>query len=320
MTRAPAAMKRLLLSVALAILLSAQTTGAVCLPWTGECVKRDCSPCAIMPHTVEHGRFPCKEWGRDDPNGDCCALRGTGGCPAGYQLSTTTGAQCWEGDDVVTTCCEPVGGCTEEKKRDDSKLATMSVCREWNYPEKGWNVDEDCCALRGSGACADGYDFAEGGECFDFFGCKAYSSVCTKSADPAKDTMSKSWKKHEPYQECEPDFGPLIGGIIGGIVFIALVSTAICYCCKCGCFTYRRIPTTVVHGQGGGLQLMPMGTYAPGLQGVPQGVPMGNRPIYNADGTIYNAQAAPPPAYPAPPPYGAPPAYPAAPSYAPPKT
>ena len=188
-----------------------------------DCVRRHCSACSVPP-----SKGVCMEYGFPRPGNqvdeDCCAAPGMGGCAEGY-VATTAGGACFNWGEGVTTCCEPVGGCTSDNTRDDSALLEKEIenpCLEWNYPEEDqWQSDSDCCAFKEHAACATGFDLSHGSKCFEFFGCVAYETKCTPSKDVDKVTRSEGAPEGG---ECEPDFGPLIGIIVGIVI---------CICC-CG--------------------------------------------------------------------------------------
>ena len=105
----------------------------------------------------------------------CCAMPGTGSCAEGYIY--TPGASChWIG--AVTSCCTQIAGdvdedidgcenygnsydsdCTSEYCEESAVKPSSRVCLENGH------VDSDCCAMPGTGSCAEGYAYTAGSEC-----------------------------------------------------------------------------------------------------------------------------------------------------------
>ena len=128
-----------------------------------------------------------------------------------------------------------------------------AACREFGYPESGWQLDIDCCAPYYQSACADGYDHDVTDEvCFKSGDCMAYSTICTLSDALEKVTMSSDVENYEC--ELEVDLTEVIIAI--AIIVPLLVGCCVsgCYCTKTCCFLYRR------REQFGGI------TVAPGVQ------------------------------------------------------
>ena len=170
----------------------------------------------------------------------------------------------------------------------DTTTHVPAACREFGYPNHGWQVDEDCCAGNDQSACADGFDHkVTEHKCFQHGNCVAYSTICTPSDDPETVTMSNTAKNYK----CEEE-------IDNAIVFIAVLVPLLVMCCvwrcyltKTGCFQYRRTEQSSGIAVVQGVQMGYMPTvYAQPMHGWPHyaGTPQhGGQPQYG--------QPAPPP-------------------------
>lgn len=115
-----------------------------------------------------------------------------------------------------------------------------AACREFGYPNHGWQVDEDCCAPYNQSACADGFDHkVTEHKCFEQGNCVAYSTICSPSDDPEKVTMSNDATNYK----CDLNPGNAIVLIAVYAVLVPLLGMCglwRCYLTKTGCFQYRR--------------------------------------------------------------------------------
>lgn len=112
-----------------------------------------------------------------------------------------------------------------------------AACREFGYPEAGWQLDADCCAPSRQSACANGYDHEVTDRvCYKSGDCVAYSTRCIR-----RNSETVTMFDAENY-ECEPDVTGLVITIIFAIVVPLLVTGGIlgCYFTKTCCFHYRR--------------------------------------------------------------------------------
>lgn len=179
---------------------------------------------------------------------------------------------------LLCACALPGAHASDDGYDDDDHVP--GACREFGYPEAGWQLDEDCCAPYLQSACEDGYDHEVAEDvCFQSGDCVAYTTMCTPSDDEEKVTMSEDVQNYE----CEPD-------VTGVIIFFAVVVPLLVTCCVSGCyltktccFQYRR------REQFGGMA-------------VASGVQMGGIPTVYAAGPQYGG----PTPYGGPPPYGQP--------------
>ena len=135
---------------------------------------------------------------------------------------------------LLCACALPGAHASDDGHDDDDHVP--GACREFGYPEAGWQLDEDCCAPYLQSACEDGYDHEVTEEvCFQSGDCVAYRTMCTPSDDEEKVTMSEDVQNYE----CEPN---LTGVIIFFAVVVPLAVTSVpgCYLTKTCCFQYRR--------------------------------------------------------------------------------
>ena len=101
---------------------------------------------------------------------------------------------------LLCACALPGAHASDDGHDDDDHVP--GACREFGYPEPGWQLDEDCCAAYLQSACEDGYDHEVTEEvCFQSGDCVAYRTMCTPSDDEEKVTMSEDVQNYE----CEPD-------------------------------------------------------------------------------------------------------------------
>ena len=185
---------------------------------------------------------------------------------------------------VALLCACALPGANASDRDGDDDDHDPAACREFGYPQDGWQFDEDCCAPYKQSACADGYDHeVTEHECFKSGDCVAYSTICTWSGDLEKVTMSADVENYE----CEAD-------LTGVIVFFAVVVPVLVTCCVSGCyltktccFRYRRAE------QFGGVAVAP-------------GVQMGGMPTVYAQPTYGGPHYAGPPQHGGQPQYGQP--------------
>ena len=198
---------------------------------------------------------------------------------------------------LLCACALPGALGSDGDHDDDRRHHVPGACREFGYPESGWQVDEDCCASYSQSACEDGYDHEVTDEvCFKSGDCRAYKTICTLSDDLEKVTMSPDAVNYE----CEPD-------MTGALIFIFVIIPLLVACCCTGCyftktccFHYRRrdhFGVTVAPG----VQMAGMPTvYTQGPYGGPQhyaGPQYGGPPQYsqpaNQPYTVHQATVQP---------------------------
>lgn len=198
---------------------------------------------------------------------------------------------------LLCACALP-GALGSNGSHDDDRRHVPGACREFGYPESGWQVDDDCCAPYHQSACAAGYDHEVTDEvCFKSGDCRAYKSICTLSDDLEKETMSPDAVNYE----CEPD-------VTGAIIFVVVIVPLLVACCCTGCyftktccFHYRRRDQFGGIAVAPGVQMAAMPTvYAQGPYGGPQhyaGPQYGGPPQYgqpaNQPYTVHQATVQP---------------------------
>jgi hypothetical protein len=115
-----------------------------------------------------------------------------------WRVLSADGDKCAEVTDVSDggVACAAAGVCTVQPDVEESCETayadhTPSAC--WEMQADGtWGADDNCCAIPGNGACADGFTYTQGGPCSD--NGQSFTSYC------ADDTLSSPG--HGVYDDC----------------------------------------------------------------------------------------------------------------------
>ena len=98
------------------------------------------------------------------------------------------------------------------------------VCLEKDHPERGMNVDDDCCALPQAAKCEFGYRYAKGKKCGAFWDCTAYETCCARCENAFVDCDNEN-----------PKFGDDVDcvGTWGIFVIVGICVVLMCACSGC---------------------------------------------------------------------------------------
>lgn len=104
------------------------------------------------------------------------------------------------------------------------------VCQEACYPDKGQNIDDDCCATRDTASCAAGYRLVKTSKvCYDEGEVKAHETCCVL-CDDDDDCDNGPGDEYLDENEC-PDHGALlIIWIIFMIIFVGCCASSWTFC------------------------------------------------------------------------------------------